>query len=101
MKSLITWFRVIAFTEGVSYLLLLFVAMPLKYFFDTPLAVRYVGMAHGVLFMAYIPFLFLAARPLKWDFAMIFRGFFASLVPGGTFLLDRQIVKDEKLVNEP
>jgi len=100
MNSSITWFRIIAFAEGVSYLLLLFVAMPLKYFFEMPLAVRYAGMAHGVLFMAYIPFLFLAARPLRWDFAMIFRGFFASLVPGGTFMLDRQIVKDEKLINE-
>ena len=45
--------RILGNVEGVSYLLLLGVAMPLKYAFGLPLAVKIVGMAHGVLFLAY------------------------------------------------
>ena len=73
--------------------------MPLKYWMDQPLAVRYVGMAHGILFLLYIPALLLAAPVLKWGLLMIFRAFLASLLPGGTFLLDRQIIKDWKEIN--
>ena len=57
-------FRIVAFWEGISYLLLLFVAMPLKYGFGADMAVRVVGMAHGVLFLAYCLTLALAARRL-------------------------------------
>ncbi len=94
MNTKVTLFRYTALAEGISFLILLLIAMPLKYWMGQPLAVRYVGMAHGVLFIAYIPALLLAAPVLKWDFLMIFRAFLASLLPGGTFLLDRQIVKD-------
>ena len=49
--------RILGNIEGVSYLLLLGVAMPMKYFFDLPLAVKIVGMVHGVLFLGYASFL--------------------------------------------
>jgi integral membrane protein len=45
--------RILGNIEGVSYLLLLFIAMPMKYYFGMPMAVKIVGMAHGVLFVAY------------------------------------------------
>lgn len=99
MNRKVTALRYIAIAEGISFLLLLLIAMPLKYWMGQPLAVRYTGMAHGVLFLAYIPALLLAAPVLKWDFLMVFRGFLASLLPGGTFLLDRQIIKDWKEVS--
>ena len=51
--------RILGNIEGISYLLLLGVAMPMKYYFEIPMAVKIVGMAHGVLFVAY--FLLLAA----------------------------------------
>lgn len=94
MNTRISSFRYVAIAEGVSFLVLLFVAMPLKYFVGIPEAVKYVGWAHGVLFMLYIPLLLLAAPVLRWGFLMVLRGFLASLIPGGTFLLDRQIAKE-------
>ncbi|MEQ8683845.1 MAG: DUF3817 domain-containing protein [Imperialibacter sp.] len=99
MNSKVSFFRFVATVEGISFLILLLIAMPLKYWMDQPLAVRYVGMAHGVLFLLYIPALLLVAPVLKWGVLMTFRAFLASLLPGGTFLLDRQIVKDWKEIN--
>lgn len=96
MNTKVTAFRFVALAEGISFLFLLFVAMPLKYFGGLPEAVRYTGWLHGVLFMLYIPLLLVAASPLRWDFLMVLRGFIASLIPGGTFLLDRQIARDLK-----
>ena len=52
-------FRVIAFFEGVSYILLLFIAVPIKYGFDDPTYVKLLGMPHGILFMIYIIFSYL------------------------------------------
>jgi len=87
-------FRIVAFWEGISYLLLLFVAMPLKYGFGLDVAVRIVGMAHGVLFLAYVATLALAARRLGARRTLI--AFVMSLVPGGTFWLEGRFRKDER-----
>ena len=80
--------------EGTSYVVLLFIAMPLKYGFDMPLAVKYVGWAHGVLFMAYIVFEALAALEQKWTVTFSAAAFLASLIPFGTFVLDWQLRKN-------
>ena len=53
--------------EGISFLVLLLVAMPLKYMFDFPIAVKVVGWAHGALFIAYIVVVFLSVRAMKWN----------------------------------
>jgi integral membrane protein len=87
-------FRIVAFWEGISYLLLLFVAMPLKYGFGLDVAVRIVGMAHGVLFLAYVATLALAARRLGARRTLI--AFVMSLVPGGTFWLEARLRRDER-----
>ena len=60
-------FRVIAFFEGVSYILLLFIAVPIKYGFDDPTYVKLLGMPHGILFMIYIIFSFIVNKKLKWN----------------------------------
>lgn len=91
MNSTVKIFRFIAIAEGISFLVLLFVAMPLKYFGDMPAAVKYTGWIHGVLFIAYIPSLLAAARALQWGLQMTFIGFVASLLPGGTFVFERKI----------
>jgi integral membrane protein len=83
-------FRIVAFW----YLLLLFVAMPLKYGFGLDVAVRIVGMAHGVLFLAYVATLALAARRLGARRTLI--AFVMSLVPGGTFWLEARLRRDER-----
>ncbi len=85
-------FRIVAFWEGVSFLLLLFIAMPLKYGLGIDLAVRVVGLAHGVLFIAYVMTLGLAWRDLGTRLGWI--AFIASLVPGGTFWLDARLRPD-------
>lgn len=87
-------FRAVAFWEGLSFLVLLLVAMPLKYALDMPQAVRLVGMAHGVLFVAYLATLALAAVEHRWGPRRLAVALIASLVPGGTFWLDAQLRRE-------
>ena len=86
-------FRVIAFFEGVSYLLLLFIAVPIKYIFDDPTYVKLLGMPHGILFMIYIIFSFIVNIKLKWNIKELFIILIASLVPLGTFYVDRKYLR--------
>jgi integral membrane protein len=88
--------RVIGILEGISYLVLLGIAMPLKYIYDIPEAVKFTGWAHGVLFMAYIPAVFIARKTMNWGFAWTVLALKASLFPFGTFILDKYLVKREK-----
>ncbi len=78
-------FTLVAIAEGISYLLLFFVAMPLKYFADIPEAVTYVGWAHGVLFVGYCAFLPIFLFDRGWRFWRTFRAFILALIPFGTF----------------
>jgi integral membrane protein len=87
-------FRIVAFWEGISFLLLLFVAMPLKYGFGVDVAVRMVGMAHGVLFLAYCLTLALTARRLEARLSAL--SFVLAFVPGGTFWLEARLRRDER-----
>ncbi len=84
-------FKKVGILEGVSFLLLLGVAMPLKYMMDMPMAVKYTGWAHGVLFVAYMILLFLAADAKKWGFKMIALGFVAALIPFGPFIFHKKM----------
>lgn len=84
-------FRKVAFAEGVSFLLLLGVAMPLKYLAGQPLAVRVVGSAHGLLFVAYAALVALLWLRRRWTFSFASWAMALSLVPFGTFWLDRQL----------
>lgn len=86
-------FRIISFLEGVSYLLLLFVAVPLKYFGDNDSYVKMLGMPHGVLFIAYIILAFLLKPELKWNNKTFFIILIASIIPFGTFYIDRKFLK--------
>lgn len=87
--------RILGNVEGVSYLLLLGVAMPLKYLADMPLAVRIVGMGHGVLFIAYCILLALCMRRFKWSLGFGIYLFVATLIPFGTFVTDRRLKQME------
>ena len=88
--------RILGNIEGVSYLLLLGVAMPLKYAFDLPLAVKVVGMAHGVLFLAYCALLFPCMSKYKWKLGFGLYLFVATLIPFGTFVTDRKLKRLEQ-----
>ncbi|HWZ21151.1 MAG TPA: DUF3817 domain-containing protein [Cytophagaceae bacterium] len=95
LKSALGRFRIIAFLEGVSFLILLFIAMPLKYFAGMPLAVRHVGMAHGVLFILYLFAVANVMYSLKWSIRKGLIAVFASVIPFGTFVLDAKMLKEE------
>ena len=91
-------FRVISLVEGISMIVLLFIAMPLKYGFDMPLMVKYVGWIHGILFMLYIVVLIPTSRKLGWTFLKTLMGLVASVLPFGPFLFDRKLKNEERLM---
>lgn len=93
--------RIVAFAEGLSFLGLLLIAMPLKYFFQMPLAVRIVGSVHGFLFLLFLIALFRAAGEHEWPIKRSFLAFLASLVPGGTFVLDASLKREMAQLGEP
>ena len=83
--------RLVAILEGVSFLVLLLVAMPLKYLAGQPQAIRPVGMAHGVLFVLYVLLLVQQTIARSWPLRTVVLGFVASLVPLGTFWADKKL----------
>ena len=86
-------FRKIGFAEAISFLLLVGIAMPLKYVFEIPEAVRYLGWAHGILFVAYCYMVIQAGQEFRWSFGKLFLAFLAALLPFGPFLFDRLYLK--------
>lgn len=89
-------FRIISFLEGISYLLLLFVAVPIKklaYFGKDETYVKMLGMPHGLLFLIYIILAFLLKPELKWNNKTFFIVLIASVIPFGTFYIDRKYLK--------
>jgi integral membrane protein len=81
-------FRWVAMAEGLSFLVLVLVAMPLKYLAGLPLAVRIVGMVHGLLFVLFLYALLRASLARSWPVGRSLKAFISSLVPGGTFWFD-------------
>ena len=92
MKNPIPFLRKIALTEAVSFLVLLGVAMPLKYFLDIPIAVKVVGWIHGVLFMIFCGALLQTMLVAKWPFVRSVLIFIAALLPFGPFMVDRRML---------
>jgi integral membrane protein len=92
--------RIIAMLEGLSFLLLLGVAMPLKYYADMDLAVKIGGWAHGVLFMVFSVALLAAAVVAGWGILRVALIFAASLVPFGPFLIDASLRRDEEKLKD-
>lgn len=89
-------FKFIAFWEGVSLLLLLFIAMPLKYIWQMPQMVSVVGMAHGVLFLAYVVLAFMVYSELKWSLKTLAIVLLASIIPFGTFYIEKKYLSTLK-----
>jgi integral membrane protein len=85
------WFLLIGKIEGYSYLILLGIAMPLKYMFHIPQYVRPVGSLHGVLFITFMMLLALMFFKVKLSFKNSVLAFLLSLVPFGTFFLKRLV----------
>jgi integral membrane protein len=88
--------RMIGWWEGASFLLLLIVAMPLKYYFGQPAYVRVIGMAHGALFLLYLAAAVQAALVQEWTWRRTALVFLASLLPAGPFILEAKLLRGEK-----
>jgi integral membrane protein len=86
--------RLVALLEGSSFLILLFVAMPLKYLAGMPLAVRVVGSIHGALFIAFVVALYRAARARDWPRRRSVTALVASILPFGTFVFDATLRRE-------
>jgi integral membrane protein len=95
MKTPLSRLRVIGNIEGISYLQLLGVAMPLKYLAGMPEAVKIAGSIHGFLFVGFMVALAHVWRTEKWSIKKVAVAFILSLVPFGTFYLDKQIRQEE------
>ena len=92
-------FRLIGILEGISFLLLLFIAMPLKYFANIPEFVKYIGWLHGLLFILYGFTLVHVKFSNKWSIFRLIIAMVASLIPFGTFLLDKKLQIEERQLN--
>jgi len=95
LKSNLGILRVLALLEGISYISFA-ITMPLKYQFDILWPNRYVGMAHGFLFIAYIIWVVVVAMQKKWSIMTVLWSFLASIIPFGTFVADKKIFSKEE-----
>jgi integral membrane protein len=97
-KKTFSWFRKIALLEGISFLLLLGIAMPLKYAAGLPIAVLITGSIHGALFVAFMIMLYLVRAQYNKTIGWAFKAFVASIIPFGTFVLDKEWKKEEMAI---
>ncbi len=91
--------RLLGLMEGISFLALLIIAMPLKYFFAVPEAVALVGSIHGLLFVLFCLALLSAMRARRWSIGRALILLIAALLPGGPFVVDRRLRNDIKPLN--
>lgn len=89
--------RIIGLLEGISFLLLLFFAMPMKYMLDQPIYVKYIGMGHGVLFVLFLVVLFVVCEKQKWSINIFILGLIASVLPFAPFIFDRKLKHLEQI----
>lgn len=86
--------RLLGYLEGASFLVLLGIAMPLKYIAGMPQAVRVVGMAHGVLFLLFVAAVALTALEHRWPLRRVMVALVAAVVPFGPFVFDAHLRRD-------
>ncbi len=86
-------FRLISVFEGISFLVLLGIYMPLKYIANIPEGVQVVGMAHGILFILYIFGAFFMKQKLNWSFQTLLIVILCSVLPLGPFYAERKYLK--------
>ncbi|TDD64340.1 DUF3817 domain-containing protein [Actinomadura rubrisoli] len=81
-------FRLVSIAEAVSFLVLLLIAMPLKYMADAPAAVQITGPIHGILFLGYVGLVFFVREPLRWDAKRTVLALGASVLPVAPFFVE-------------
>jgi integral membrane protein len=96
LKTPVGRLRAVGIIEGVSFLVLLGIAMPLKYFADLPEAVRIVGWLHGILFIGFFIALIPARDAMQWSLGWTALVLLAALLPFGPFVIDRRLRKEDE-----
>ena len=92
-NSSIGFFRLIAFLEGLSLLILVFIAMPIKYVLGNPSVVKSVGQMHGLLFLLFVFFAIKVSAEQDWIFKKTtWKVLLSSFIPFGTFYIDKKIL---------
>ncbi len=86
-------FRIISFLEGISYLLLLFIATPIKYLQGDASYVKMLGMPHGILFMLYIVLAIVIKKEMNWDTKSLGIVLLCAIIPFGTFYVDKKYLR--------
>lgn len=89
MKNSVKTFKIISTLEAISFLVLLLIAMPLKYIWEMPEMVQIVGMAHGVLFLLYVAGAVYISQILNWKTKTLFIVVLCSIIPFGPFYVER------------
>lgn len=93
IREMLKLFRVVGYLEGLSYILLLFVAVPVKYTMGNPALVKALGMPHGILFVLYLILAANLSTEHEWPKKRLLLAFIASLLPFGTFIFDHKFLK--------
>ncbi|MCI5054926.1 MAG: DUF3817 domain-containing protein [Flavobacteriales bacterium] len=96
LKTQIGRLRVLAHLEGISFLLILFVTMPLKYFMQNGQPNKIVGMVHGLLFILYVLAVIQVKIEKDWKFKKTFIALLVAIIPFGTFWADKRIYRNEE-----
>ena len=91
---MIKTFRLISILEGLSYILLLFIAVPIKYFGENEIFVKTLGMPHGILFIGYIILAIMIKYELEWKSKTFLIVLAASVIPFGTFYIDKKYLRN-------
>lgn len=91
---MLTFFRIIALFEGISYILLLFIATPIKYFMNDESYVKVLGMPHGLLFIVYLVLAFLLKSQMNWDTKTFNIVLISSVIPFGTFYVEKKYLSN-------
>jgi integral membrane protein len=98
-RNIVSLLRKVGMIEGVSLLVLLFIAMPLKYIWHQPMAVKIIGWLHGGLFVLFIWLAIRAYSERGWPFKKLVLAFVAAFLPFGTFVFDKKLKEEERLVS--
>lgn len=93
LKSIVGIMSIVAILEGLSYLYILFIGMPLKYIWEMPTPNYIGGAIHGGLFIAYILLIFPVAKKLNWGLKTMAIAAIASIIPFGTFWFDKKYLE--------
>lgn len=93
---MLSLFRIVALLEGLSYIALLFIAVPIKYLAQDPQYVKLLGMPHGLLFVLYIILALLICPEMRWTRKNLFIVLLASIIPFGTFYVEKKYFKTDR-----